>query len=186
MGWCRDKPSKPFRCLDPQYRRELVRVYLTNVEGVCRRFCDDKRARIMWAIDEASKFREFWAGLSGEQQRKLLSEKGEAILKVGDEQRRWWGAWATPGHLARNPGAAMPCGLPCLTCMLTLVTTSMWPLQGVVKQFFNEKEVTSTLVMDALYRWGAAYHAFCAEHGAREEASLVHGGSFDSGQAHLT
>jgi hypothetical protein len=24
-------------------------------------------------------------------------------------------------------------------------------LQGVVKQFFNEKEVTSTLVMDALY-----------------------------------
>jgi hypothetical protein len=24
-------------------------------------------------------------------------------------------------------------------------------MQGVVKQFFNEKEVTSTLVMDALY-----------------------------------
>ena len=24
-------------------------------------------------------------------------------------------------------------------------------LQGVVKRFFNEKEVTSTLVMDALY-----------------------------------
>ena len=25
-----------------------------------------------------------------------------------------------------------------------------WALQGVVKRFFNEKEVTSTLVMDAL------------------------------------
>lgn len=27
-----EKISRPFRCLDPQYRRELVRVYLTNVE----------------------------------------------------------------------------------------------------------------------------------------------------------
>jgi len=98
-----DKPSKPFRCLDPQYRRELVRVYLTNVEGVCRRFCDDKRARLLWAKDEAGKFRDFWCGLAPEQQRKLLTERGEVILK------------------------------------------------GVVKQFFNEKEVTSTLVMDALY-----------------------------------
>ena len=27
-----EKVARPFRCLDPQYRRELVRVYLTNVE----------------------------------------------------------------------------------------------------------------------------------------------------------
>ena len=26
-----------------------------------------------------------------------------------------------------------------------------WPVQGLVKRFFNEKEVTSTLVMDALF-----------------------------------
>ena len=26
-----EKPARPFRCLEPQYRRELVRVYLTNV-----------------------------------------------------------------------------------------------------------------------------------------------------------
>eukprot|EP00798_Chlamydomonas_sp_ICE-L_P015975 gene15975-22105_t len=98
-----DKPSRPFRCLDPQYRRELVRVYLTNVEGVCRRFCEDKRLRLMWAKEESTKFKDFWSGLSTDHQRKLLTEKGEAICK------------------------------------------------GVVKQFFNEKEVTSTLVMDALY-----------------------------------
>mmetsp|Transcript_10448 Transcript_10448/g.28559 ORF Transcript_10448/g.28559 Transcript_10448/m.28559 type:complete len:581 (+) Transcript_10448:124-1866(+) len=98
-----DKPGKPFRCLDPQYRRELVRVYLTNVEGVCRRFCDEKRARLVWAKDEALKFRDVWRQLSSEDQRRLLSEKADVILK------------------------------------------------GVVKQFFNEKEVTSTLVMDALY-----------------------------------
>jgi hypothetical protein len=31
-----DRPARPFRCLDAQYRRELVRVYLTNVESICR------------------------------------------------------------------------------------------------------------------------------------------------------
>ncbi|GAX80158.1 hypothetical protein CEUSTIGMA_g7596.t1 [Chlamydomonas eustigma] len=98
-----DKPNLPFRCLDPQYRRELVRVYLTNVEGVCRRFCDDKKLRLSWVKEEVKKFKDFWVGLSSDQQRKLLAEKADGILK------------------------------------------------GLVKQFFNEKEVTSTLVMDALY-----------------------------------
>ncbi len=83
-GWCRDKPNKPFRCLDPQYRRELVRVYLTNVEGVCRRFCDEKRARLLWVTGEADKFRDFWLSLSSEQQRKLLVDKAESILKVSE------------------------------------------------------------------------------------------------------
>jgi hypothetical protein len=98
-----DKPGRPFRCLDAQYRRELVRVYLTNVESICRRFCDDKRARLAWLKSEAAQFREWWEGLSPERQRRLTAERGEVVLK------------------------------------------------GVVKQFFNEKEVTSTLVMDALY-----------------------------------
>ena len=79
----REKPSLPFRCLDPQYRRELVRVYLTNVEGVCRRFCDDKKQRLIWVKDEVHKFRDFWVGLNTEQQRKLLAEKADGILKVG-------------------------------------------------------------------------------------------------------
>lgn len=78
----RDKPSKPFRCLDPQYRRELVRVYLTNVEGICRRFCEDKKSRLAWAREEASSFRLFWSSLNPEQQRKHLTDKGEVILKV--------------------------------------------------------------------------------------------------------
>jgi hypothetical protein len=95
-----DKPGRPFRCLDPQYRRELVRVYLTNVEGVCRRFCDDKRARLMWAKEEQEKFRSFWESLSPEQQRKQLTEKGEAILKVG---------W--PGLCGTGAGGAVACAV---------------------------------------------------------------------------
>lgn len=44
--------------------------------------------------------------------------------------------------------------LPCLACRIPFWPPAPSPqvvLKGVVKQFFNEKEVTSTLVMDALY-----------------------------------
>lgn len=103
----RDKPNKPFRCLDPQYRRELVRVYLSNVEGVCRRFCEDKRARLVWVKDETAKFKEFWSTLSSEQQRKVLTEKGEIVLKVG-------------GELVHSAGTSLAGRLPpCCACTNT-------------------------------------------------------------------
>ena len=52
----REAVGRPFRCLDSQYRRELVRVYLTNVEGICRRFVEEKREKLLdddvpWAKD---------------------------------------------------------------------------------------------------------------------------------------
>lgn len=42
----RDRPQRPFRCLNGQYRRELARVYLANVEGLARRFVDDRRGQL--------------------------------------------------------------------------------------------------------------------------------------------
>ncbi len=66
-------------------------MYLTNVENICRRFCEDKRARLAWARDSAS-FRQFWGGLGAEQQRRLLTERGDVLLKVwgvGRGQGRW-------------------------------------------------------------------------------------------------
>ncbi|KAJ8763313.1 hypothetical protein K2173_001451 [Erythroxylum novogranatense] len=84
----REKAHRPFRCLDCHYRRELVRVYLTNVELTCRRFCR-REARQTWEVDRG--------------QNRWSREKTDVILKV------------------------------------------------VVKHFFIEKEVTSTLVMDSLY-----------------------------------
>jgi len=78
-----DKPGRPFRCLDAQYRRELVRVYLTNVESICRRFCDEKRARLAWLKAESGAFREWWEGLSPERQRRLTAERGEVRGCVG-------------------------------------------------------------------------------------------------------
>jgi hypothetical protein len=66
-----------------QYRRELVRVYLTNVESICRRFCEDRRQRLSWLREEGSSFSAWWRSLSAERRKQLTTEKGEAILKVG-------------------------------------------------------------------------------------------------------
>ena len=72
----------PFRCLDPQYRRELVRVYLTNVEGICRRFVEEKLEQLGRLAAHADGFRAFWLGCSPQQRAVLTSERADVILKV--------------------------------------------------------------------------------------------------------
>ncbi|KAK8608889.1 hypothetical protein V6N13_025202 [Hibiscus sabdariffa] len=102
----REKADRPFRCLDCQYRRELVRVYLTNVEQICRRFLDERQQKLGKLIEDKaswSSFCAFWLGIDQNARRRMSREKTDVILKV------------------------------------------------VVKHFFIEKEVTSTLVMDSLY-----------------------------------
>lgn len=102
----REKADRPFRCLDCQYRRELVRVYLTNVEQICRRFVEERRSKLGRLIEDKarwSSFCSFWLGIDQNARRRMSREKTDVILKV------------------------------------------------VVKHFFIEKEVTSTLVMDSLY-----------------------------------
>ncbi|KAJ8438892.1 hypothetical protein Cgig2_007737 [Carnegiea gigantea] len=102
----REKSDRPFRCLDCQYRRELVRVYLTNVEQICRRFVEERRGKLGKLIEDKarwSSFCAFWLGMDQNARRRMSREKMDMILKI------------------------------------------------VVKHFFIEKEVTSTLVMDSLY-----------------------------------
>ncbi|KAL8171386.1 hypothetical protein V2J09_023190 [Rumex salicifolius] len=102
----RERGDHPFRCLDCQYRRELVRVYLTNVEQICRRFVDDRRGKLGKLLEDKarwSSFCAFWLGIDQSARRRMSREKMDLILKV------------------------------------------------IVKHFFIEKEVTSTLVMDSLY-----------------------------------
>ncbi|KAJ0860616.1 putative MATH/TRAF domain-containing protein [Helianthus annuus] len=102
----RERADRPFRCLDRQYRRELVRVYLSNVEQICRRFVEEKRGRLGKLIEDKARwsgFCNFWSRIDKNLRQQMSREKSDSILKV------------------------------------------------VVKQFFIEKEVTSTLVMDSLY-----------------------------------
>ena len=99
----RENLTRPFRCLDAQYRRELVRVYLTNVEGICFRFIEERRQALGHLCVDMQGLKYFWEELDGGEKIKLSTEKADGVLK------------------------------------------------SVVKRFFNEKEVTSTLVMDALH-----------------------------------
>jgi flagellar biosynthesis GTPase FlhF len=120
----RDRPARPFRCLDPQYRRELLRVYLANVEGIARRFVDEKREWLSATLLAPGKgFREYWARLCEAERASLASEVAAPVLK------------------------------------------------GLVRRFFNEKEVTSTLVMDALHCGAKALEA-----AARNPEGTVPGG----------
>lgn len=102
----REKAYRPFRCLDCQYRRELVRVYLSNVEQICRRFIEDRKVKFSKLIEDKlrwSSFRAFWSGIDQITRRRMSRDKTDTILRA------------------------------------------------IVKNFFVEKEVTSTLVMDSLY-----------------------------------
>ncbi|KAL1191312.1 TNF receptor-associated factor-like protein [Cardamine amara subsp. amara] len=102
----RERVDRPFRCLYIMYRRELVRVYLKNVEQICGRFVEEKRNKLCRLIEDKSKWKSFcafWMGLDQISRRRMSREKMDVILKI------------------------------------------------VVKQFFIEKEVTSTLVMDSLH-----------------------------------
>ncbi|KAJ0229712.1 MATH/TRAF domain-containing protein [Hirschfeldia incana] len=102
----RERVDRPFRCLHRGYRRELVRVYLTNVVQNCRLFVEEKRSKLERLIEDKARwtsFGVFWLGMDQNSRRRMSREKMDIILK------------------------------------------------GVVKHFFIEKEVTSTLVMDFLY-----------------------------------
>ncbi|XP_042028934.1 TNF receptor-associated factor homolog 1a-like [Salvia splendens] len=102
----RGRLDRPFRCLDCQYRRELITVYLKNVEQICRCFVEERRTKLGKLLEDKAKwssFCAFWLGMDQSDRRRMSREKSKSILKV------------------------------------------------VVKQFFIEKEVTSTLVLDTLY-----------------------------------
>uniref|UniRef100_A0A0D3EUP0 MATH domain-containing protein n=1 Tax=Oryza barthii TaxID=65489 RepID=A0A0D3EUP0_9ORYZ len=102
----REKVDHPFRCLDRPYRRELLRVYMTNIEQIYRRFVEERRSKLCKLIEDKmrwSSFRAFWLAIDQSTRHRMSTEKSDVILKI------------------------------------------------IVKHFFVEKEVTSTLVMDSLY-----------------------------------
>ncbi|KEH42694.1 meprin and TRAF (MATH)-like domain protein [Medicago truncatula] len=81
----REKPDRPFRCLDCQYRRELVKVYLTNVEQICRRFVEERRSKLGKLIEDKARwlsFSAFWSKIDQTSRRRISREKTDVILKV--------------------------------------------------------------------------------------------------------
>ena len=59
-----------------------MRVYLTNVEGICRRFVDEKRESLLRIKETAASFKAYWASQSSNDKKSLVQHKGSDMLKV--------------------------------------------------------------------------------------------------------
>jgi hypothetical protein len=82
-------------------------VYLTNVESICRRFCDDKRGKLAWLKEEEEGFASWWRSLGRQQQRELVSDRGDTILKVGGGTRQEVMAVASGSSRGRRMAAGV-------------------------------------------------------------------------------
>lgn len=60
-----------------------MRVYLTNVEGICRRFVDEKRESLQRMKETTASFKAYWASMSANEKKALVQHKGSDMLKVG-------------------------------------------------------------------------------------------------------
>ncbi|CAL9093340.1 unnamed protein product [Musa textilis] len=81
----REKADRPFRCLDCQYRRELVRVYLSNVEQICRHFLEERIGKLSKFVEDKVRwpsFRAFWSETDPNARQHMSRDKADAILKV--------------------------------------------------------------------------------------------------------
>lgn len=97
-----------------------VRVYLTNVEGIARRFVDEKREYLQRLLGSSSSggsgaggFRKFWARLDLARQRALARDAAPAVLKVRPVgcQGLWVaGLWPAVAALDGLPPSALLCG----------------------------------------------------------------------------
>ncbi|XP_010442760.1 PREDICTED: MATH domain-containing protein At5g43560-like [Camelina sativa] len=79
----RERVDRPFRCLDNDYRRELVRVYLPNVELIFRRFVQEKRSKLEKLMEDKARWtslRAFWSGMDQDSRRGTSREKMNVIL----------------------------------------------------------------------------------------------------------
>ncbi|KAI7757786.1 hypothetical protein M8C21_029162 [Ambrosia artemisiifolia] len=82
-GWKKERADRPFRCLDRNYRRELVRVYLSNVEQICRRYVEDKRGRLGKLIeDKDGGAGDDFSKDSTERDERRLTELGRRTIEI--------------------------------------------------------------------------------------------------------
>ncbi|CAM8980307.1 unnamed protein product [Rhodiola kirilowii] len=79
----REKANGPFRCLDLQYKRELARVYLAQVEQIFRRFVEERREKLVKLIENKarwSSFCSFWQQIDLSTRKWMSSENRDIIL----------------------------------------------------------------------------------------------------------
>lgn len=57
-------------------------MYLTNVEGICRRFVDEKRESLLRMKETTASFKAYWASQTVNDKKALVQHKGSDMLKV--------------------------------------------------------------------------------------------------------
>ncbi|GAB2237567.1 hypothetical protein Droror1_Dr00015469 [Drosera rotundifolia] len=80
----REKADRPFRCLACQYKREVLRIYLTNIEQICRKFVKESRVKLGKLLEDKarwSSFCTFWLGVDQSSKSRLSKENVDMILR---------------------------------------------------------------------------------------------------------
>ncbi|KAL9275216.1 TNF receptor-associated factor homolog 1b-like protein [Drosera capensis] len=80
----REKADRPFRCLACQYKREVLRIYLTNVAQICRKFVKESRLKLGKLLEDKarwSSFCTFWLGVDQSSKSRLSRENMDMILR---------------------------------------------------------------------------------------------------------
>ncbi|KAL9274711.1 TNF receptor-associated factor homolog 1b-like protein [Drosera capensis] len=80
----REKADRPFRCLACQYKKEVLRIYLTNIEQICLKFVKESRAKLGKLLEDKarwSSFCTFWLGVDQSSKRRLSKENMDMILR---------------------------------------------------------------------------------------------------------
>ncbi|CAE6193522.1 unnamed protein product [Arabidopsis arenosa] len=81
----RECVNRPFRCLDAQYRKELLKVYLKDVEKKFMSFVEEKRIKLMKVMDDKKRWKSlcvFWLGMDHNARLEMSREKMDVILKL--------------------------------------------------------------------------------------------------------
>ncbi|GAB2234288.1 hypothetical protein Droror1_Dr00003535 [Drosera rotundifolia] len=81
---CKKKADRPFRCLACQYKREVLRIYLTNIEQICRKFVKESRVKLGKLLEDKarwSSFCTFWLGVDQSSKSRLSKENLDMILR---------------------------------------------------------------------------------------------------------
>nr|CAB3464779.1 unnamed protein product [Digitaria exilis] len=78
----REKVDRPFRCLDRPYRRELLRVYMAQVEQIYRRFIDERRTKLSKLIEDKMRWP---SGIEVAYQEAVALKRQEELIREEEE-----------------------------------------------------------------------------------------------------
>ena len=161
---CRDRSAAPFKCLDAQYRRELVRVYLTNVEGICRRFVEEKREQLLQLKKSMGAFQIFWDSQTSQQRAEHATMKGDEVHKAG-RQAAWSMAQSLrllAAQLLSAVGASAACTVG-VRLVLAGITIGRLVAQVLCCRAGHEAILISSLLAVSMFALTSASFTFSAE-----------------------